>query len=175
MEKDRNLATVEERAYQFRIQKQITQRELAHLIGVSASYVSNWENGYNEITVTILNKLCNIYDASFDYMLGFTDRNNPKIKKIQNINKILLGARLREIRKGNRYTQEKFAKKINTIRTLISDYETGRKSISVADLKQICETFGYSADWCVGKTDTCIHYEPKNKITTREIKEMVNI
>ena len=59
MEKERNLASVEEKAYQIRIKREMTQSEFAKLLGISTSYVSNWENGYNEITVVLLNKICN--------------------------------------------------------------------------------------------------------------------
>lgn len=176
MEKEvRNLATVEERTYNIRLHMHLTQREFANILGISASYVSNWENGYNEVTVVLLNKICNMANVSFDYMMGLSNSINDNIIKVEYIDKKYLGAKIREIRKANKCTQEKLANKINTHRFLISDYETGRKAISVADLKQICETFGYSADYCVGKLKTCIKYEPVNKIKTKEIKELVNV
>ena len=74
MEKERNLAFVEEKAYQMRLKMNVTQYEFAKLLDVSTSYVSNWENGYNEITIVILNKICNICHVSFDYMMGFTKK-----------------------------------------------------------------------------------------------------
>ena len=83
--------------------------------------------------------------------------------------------RLKEIRKNEGLTQEKMAKRINTYRFLISDYETGRKSISTADLKQICETFGYSADWCVGKISDCIRYKPVHKLKAKDMKELIQV
>lgn len=174
MEKERNLAFVEEKAYQLRINMKLTQGEFAKLLGISTSYVSNWENGYNEITVALLNKICNLCSVSFDYMMGFSRNIHNNIKMIQEIDKKYLGQRLREIRKSEKLTQEKMAKRINTYRFLISDYETGRKSISAADLKQICETFGYSADWCVGKLDQCIRYKPIKKMKTKEMKELIS-
>ena len=147
MEKERNLASVEEKAYQIRIKKEMTQSEFAKLLGISTSYVSNWENGYNEITVVLLNKICNTCYVTFDYMMGLSKKNNSNVVMLDEIDKKYLGKRLKDIRRNAKLTQEKMAKKINTYRFLISDYETGRKSISTADLKQICETFGYSADW----------------------------
>lgn len=47
--------------------------------------------------------------------------------------------------------------------------------ISTADLKQICETFGVSADYVVGNTDINIKREKKIKIKTKEIKEKIGI
>ena len=79
-----------------------------------------------------------------------------------------------QIRIKKEMTQKEFAKRINTYRFLISDYETGRKSISTADLKQICETFGYSADWCVGKITECVRYKPVKKLKAREVKGLIS-
>ena len=63
MEKERNLASVEEKAYLIRIEKGLTQGQMAQLLGISTSYVSNWENGYNEITIVLLNKtICSFMD-----------------------------------------------------------------------------------------------------------------
>ena len=174
MEKERILAQVEENAYKLRIKLGLTQRDFAHLLGVSASYVSNWENGYNEIPVAVLNKICNLGNVSFDYMLGITKKNNLDVDKLEVIDKKYLGKMLRSIRKMGGLTQEKMARKIHTYRFLISDYETGRKSIRTADLKEICETFGYSADWCVGKRGVCIRYKPVKKIEAKEVKKLIS-
>ena len=173
MEKERNLASIEEKAYQLRITKEMTQKEFAKMLDVSISYVSNWENGYNEITIPLLNKICNICDVSFDFMMGFSKKKNGT-SKIEEVDKKYLGKRLKEIRKNEGLTQEKMAKRINTYRFLISDYETGRKSIRTADLKQICETFGYSADWCVGKIKDCIRYKPVKKLKARDVKGLIS-
>ncbi len=174
MEKERNLASVEEKAYQIRIKKEMTQSEFAKLLGISTSYVSNWENGYNEITVVLLNKICNTCYVTFDYMMGLSKKNNSNVVMLDEIDKKYLGKRLKDIRRNAKLTQEKMAKKINTYRFLISDYETGRKSISTADLKQICETFGYSADWCVGKLSECVRYKPVEKLKTKDMKDMIS-
>mgnify|MGYP005770668659 CR=1 FL=1 len=174
MEKERNLACVEEKAYLIRIEKGLTQGQMAQLLGISTSYVSNWENGYNEITIVLLNRICNVFHVNFDYMMGFSKKKNNRVIELSQIDKHYLGKRLKEIRKNEGLTQEKMAKKIHTYRFLISDYETGRKSISTADLKQICETFGYSADWCVGKTNQCIRYKPVKKLKARDVKGLIS-
>lgn len=174
MEKERNLASIEEKAFQLRIREDLTQNEFAKLLGVSTSYVSNWENGYNEIPIVLLNKICNLCNVGFDYMMGLSKKKSINIVKLDSIDKKYLGKRLKDIRKVEGLTQEKMAKKINTYRFLISDYETGRKTISTADLKQICETFGYSADWCVGKLEECVRYKPVRKMKAKDMKEMIS-
>ncbi len=72
-------------------------------------------------------------------------------------------------------TQDGFAKKISTQRSNISYYESGKQAMSSADLKDICNTFGFSADWCLGNIKTCIRREKKIKISEEEIREYIEI
>ena len=85
MEKERNLASVEEKAYLIRIEKGLTQGQMAQLLGISTSYVSNWENGYNEITIVLLNRICNVFHVNFDYMMGFSKKKNNRVIELINI------------------------------------------------------------------------------------------
>ena len=91
MEKERNLASIEEKAFQLRIREDLTQNEFAKLLGVSTSYVSNWENGYNEIPIVLLNKICNLCNVGFDYMMGLSKKKNMNIVKLDSIDKKYLG------------------------------------------------------------------------------------
>lgn len=81
---------------------------------------------------------------------------------------------LEALEKRATLTQDKFAKKIDTKRSNISYYEIGKMMISTADLKQICETFGVSADYIVGNIDINIKRNKKIKLKTKEIKEKVS-
>ena len=72
-------------------------------------------------------------------------------------------------------TQEEFANKIHSKRSSISYYESGKMMMSSADLKEICNTFGFSSDWCIGNTSICFRREKKSKIKESEIKEYVEI
>lgn len=86
-----------------------------------------------------------------------------------------LGKMIRIIRKMEDLTQDEFASKIHTKRSNVSYYECGKMAISSADLKEICNTFGYSADWCIGNTLECIRRDKKIKIKEEEIKEYIAI
>ncbi len=164
MEKERNLADVEAKALDIRLQSNMTQRQLARELNVSPSYVSNWENGYNELNIQTLNKFCNYYNVCFDYMFGLSNINHTNIIKVEKISLDVLGSRLRNIRKELKLTQDKTAEKMVTNRSLISYYELGRKMMSTADLKQFCKVFGCGADYCVGRLDNIIYYKPVDKI-----------
>ena len=52
--------------------KGLTQRELANLLGISASSVGMYEQGRREPENALLSKLCNVLDTTTDYLIGFT-------------------------------------------------------------------------------------------------------
>ncbi len=56
--------------------KDLTQTELAKVLGMSQTGYSKYETGENDIPTAVLIKLSHFYDVSIDYLLGET--NNPK-------------------------------------------------------------------------------------------------
>ena len=54
----------------------LTQTQLAAMLGMSQTGYSKYETGENDIPATILIKLAKIYNTSIDYLLGET--NEPK-------------------------------------------------------------------------------------------------
>ncbi len=64
------------RIRKFREAKKITQKQLAELIGVSSSRVSNWEQGINRPDVDILARLCNALSVSPSELLDIHLDNN---------------------------------------------------------------------------------------------------
>lgn len=172
-----DLTIMEVRFKKLREKNNLTQEELAHKLNVSRSLIALWERGYANISLKQITKLSYVYQVPIDYLLGIIDTINPKIKYnyIDNINLINIGKRLREIRKKEECTQEKFAAKIDTKRSSISYYEIGKMTISTADLKQICETFGISADYIIGTTNTYIVRKKVSKKKIKEIKEALNV
>lgn len=69
----------QQRLLDLRTEKNLTQKELADIIGVSASAIGFWENGINEPKATYLAKLSQVFNVSVDYLVGipneFTDTN----------------------------------------------------------------------------------------------------
>ena len=62
-----------ERIKLLRMERNLSQPELAKLVGVSNGMMSFWENGINEPTITHLLKLSQIFEVSTDYLLGLED------------------------------------------------------------------------------------------------------
>ena len=50
-----------------------------------------------------------------------------------------LGKRIRELRKEKGYSQEKFALLINMDRTYLASVETGKRNISIKNIKKITD------------------------------------
>lgn len=48
----------------------ISQKQLAQMLGISESNITNRKKGENLPSVDILFKLCKIFDVSADYFLG---------------------------------------------------------------------------------------------------------
>lgn len=176
MEKEfRNITEVENRARNIRIQNGLTQKEFGQILGISKSYVSDIENGYTGLSIEHINIICNEYTVSFDYMLGFVEKINKNVIKVDKIDLKLLGNHIKEIRKDLGLTQDRLAQKLNVSRPLITHYEKGIRTISTADLKGFCELSGISADYCVGKLEKKVKIKTNKKIKPKEIKELLEV
>lgn len=67
-----------ERLQQQRQLKNLSQKQVADAINVSASIVSNYENGERTPSLEILVSLARLYQCSTDYLLGFEKSKNDK-------------------------------------------------------------------------------------------------
>ena len=70
----------------------------------------------------------------------------------ENINKVVVGNRLKEIRDAKNLTQEKLADLLNTSHSTLSSYENGKTMLLTAFAYQIATTYNISVDWLYGKT-----------------------
>lgn len=51
----------------------LSQKELANILGVTGTQISDIENGKSGTNLDRLYQLCNYYRVSSDYLLGITD------------------------------------------------------------------------------------------------------
>lgn len=63
------------------------------------------------------------------------------------------GNNLKKIRQENEMTQEELAKKINTSRSNIANYENDKNMPSIEILNKLSEIFNCSIDYLLGKSD----------------------
>ena len=60
-----------------RTDKDMTQRELASILGMSQTGYSKYETGENDVPTAILRALALFHNTSSDYILGLTDVTLP--------------------------------------------------------------------------------------------------
>lgn len=171
---EKSLTVTEIRIKLLRDIKGLTQQDLAKKLHVSRSLINSWENGYIEISLPQIMKLSFFYQTPIDYILGLTTNFDRSIYDFQEkLDLNLFGKNIRIIRKVERLTQVEFAKKVNINSISLSHFENGNSMISCSNLKQICNTFGYSADWCVGNTKECIRRKKKICLSKDEINQFI--
>ena len=72
---------------EFRLEKGLTQKELAEKIGVTQGTIHFWEQGINEPTSGYLVKLADFFNISIDELLSYEKKDKthtmpPKLEKL---------------------------------------------------------------------------------------------
>ena len=153
-----------ERLQHLRVDNDLYQKDIAKLLDVNQQTYSAWESGNKIIPLKRLNKICNYFNISMDYVLNLSDVKMPNNNiQILELDKKLIGERLKIIRSKYKLTLREIASELNTTSSTISAYETGKTLILTAFAYQICKKYHISIDWLCGKSDVMIIN--KEKIT----------
>lgn len=65
-----------EKLKSLRLEKRLTQKQVADMIGLAISAVSSYESSSRYPSYDVLVKLARIFHVSTDYLLGMTDKRN---------------------------------------------------------------------------------------------------
>ncbi len=142
MEKLRNL----------REDAELTQEDIANILGIHRSTYTSYEIERDTMPINHLNTLCNYFNVSIDYVLGFnTKMQYPHNRK--NIDKKLLTSRLKDFRKNNHLTQKQIAEIFKISRSTWTGYEYGHYQIPTLILFTIAKDYHVSIDYLLGKID----------------------
>lgn len=136
------------RLKEIREDNDLTQENISSVLSISRQNYSRWETGDKVIPLKHLNNLSSYYKMSFDYLTGLSKENN--YQKI-NLNKKIIGSRIREFRKEFKITQTELANVLNTTHSTISAYESGKTMILTIFAYEIAKKYGISMDWLCGK------------------------
>ena len=75
-----------ERIRQLRLQKRLTQEEVAVLLNIDRSFYGRIESGQKGCSVDILVRLVSFYEASLDYLVLGTEENHLfQIKAVESL------------------------------------------------------------------------------------------
>ena len=133
------------RIKKMREEKELTQNEIAKILGVTQQTYSIWENGIKFIPLKHLNTLANYYNVDMDYLTELSEVKKQQLN-IKKLNKIIIGKNIQKFRKQNNITQSQLASELNTTHSVISAYENGKTLILTAFLFQICKQRHISMD-----------------------------
>lgn len=122
----------------------ISQRKLSQILNISKSNYNRWETQEKIIPLERLKDFCNYFSVSMDYIFDLNKNNNYSY--IDNLDKISIGKKLKEIRIKINVTQKELAIFLNTTHSTISAYENGKTLILTAFLYQICKKYNVSMD-----------------------------
>lgn len=67
------MTKIKERLRELRIEKELTQSQLAEKLNVDFRTISNWEKGVRKPDIDALVKIADCFDISVDYLLGRVD------------------------------------------------------------------------------------------------------
>lgn len=70
---------LKDRIKKLRLQNEMTQVQLAEIVGVTKQSVSNWENDNIQPSIDMLIKLSKYFAVSTDYLLGMENRKYLEI------------------------------------------------------------------------------------------------
>ena len=145
------------RLIDIREENELTQRKIAELLNISKSTYSRWETQEKIVPLKHLNNVYNKFNTSMDFILKINNKN-ILYHEINEIDKTLVGKRLKKIRLDNNLTQENLASILNTTHSTISGYENGKTLILTSFAYQICKNYNISMDWLCGRTKKTIDF-----------------
>ncbi len=67
------MKTFGEKLKELRVDKGLTQKQVAEALSVTISTLSHWECNYQEPSFKDLAALCCFYDVSADFLIGLSD------------------------------------------------------------------------------------------------------
>ncbi|HFD2043956.1 TPA: helix-turn-helix domain-containing protein [Clostridium perfringens] len=140
--------------------KNLLSKDLAKIMNVEPPTITNWEKGNRFPKEDILIKLADYFDVSLDYLFGRDFSND--IIKIDSINIVVFGERLKQLRKANGITLDQLKDELNTTKATISRYENGLREPKIDFLIKVSKYFQVSTDYLLGLNDnSCNSYYDK--------------
>lgn len=141
----------ENRLYDLREERDLTQEKVAKLLKISRQNYSFWETNNKFIPLKHLNNYCNTFNVSMDYVFKLDNHrgscfNNPSV-----LNKKEIGKNLNQLLKEKNITQQELAEFLNTTQSTISAYINGKTLILTAFLYQIAKKYNVSMDYICGR------------------------
>ena len=129
----------------------LTQSEMAEILGVDRSAYSLWELGINIIPIKFLSIFADYFKCSIDYLLGLSDQKKS-YELVPGIDFKVVGDNIKRIRKEKKLSQENIADILKISQACVAKYEKGSIQISTANLYEFSKEFSIPINDLCGKT-----------------------
>ena len=139
-----------ERLKLIRIEKNLTQANVAEILNVKRETYASWECGNDIIPTKQLYKLAEYYHKSCDYILGLSD-NNKNIFTNKEIDFQTIGKNIKKVRLANHLSQTQFATSININQSTLWAYEKGKTLITTTTLIELNKVYNIEIDIILGR------------------------
>ena len=138
------------RIHDLRVDNDLKQKDIAHILNVNVNTYPHWESGMYEIPIDMVDRLTKIYNCSLDYLTGLSNVRDSFTKKY-NPEEIYI--RLKKLRKSLNLSQIEIGNILGFGQMNYSRYERGVILIPFSKLYWIAKNFNISLDYLMGKTD----------------------
>ena len=128
----------------------ISQKEMAQILGINRSRYSLWELGINIIPLNYLVLFADYFNISLEYVLNLNNNRNNK-NLVKGLNLLTLGNNLKALRIKNNLSQNEMASILKVSQACINKYEKGNILISLSNLYMISKEFNVSLSKLCGK------------------------
>lgn len=64
---------MKDRLKELRLERKLSQKQVAEYLGISTRAYSHYEIGDREPSISLLVKLCDLFEVTVDYMIGRAD------------------------------------------------------------------------------------------------------
>lgn len=138
------------RIHDLRVDNDLKQKDIAHILNVNVNTYPHWASGMYEIPIDMVDRLTKIYNCSLDYLTGLSNVRDSFTKKY-NPEEIYI--RLKKLRKSLNLSQIEIGNILGFGQMNYSRYERGIILIPFSKLYLIAKNFNISLDYLMGKTD----------------------
>ena len=138
------------RIHDLRVDNDLKQKDIAHILNVNVNTYPHLESGMYEIPIDMVDRLTKIYNCSLDYLTGLSNVRGSFTKKY-NPEEIYI--RLKKLRKNLNLSQIEIGNILGFGQMNYSRYERGIILIPFSKLYLIAKNFNISLDYLMGKTD----------------------
>ncbi len=120
----------------------ITQEQMASIMGVKRSTYSMWEIGLSIMSMEELWQFAKYFNYSLEYVLGIN--NNRKVGTIKQFSYEIIGKNIKKLRIKNNYSQIDLARKMQVTQACIVRWEKSKVKISIPNMYKLATIFKVS-------------------------------